>query len=655
MRKWQVAAAVSILCFSLLAVLVPKVEAANALSIVASIERQQVYAGHYSLWTIGDDAYVVTANVASGGSPVAGVSVVADIIGPNGEAYWLRDGTQVLYDRVQGRGMDESGWISGPIYGGTTNDGIYANFLELDANPANMNAMYFGNHPGTWTIRLTASKQGYRSASTEVTLNIVQPTGNFGHSFKFIDLDTSTLAEDWVVYASPGQTLNAKLIYDETNKCGGCCVFYIRAWGCPYEEWGDSYDIDSGCTGYRSNVERTWAYTVPSTPGIYTITLADIFAYWWPFYGESADFVGKLVVGQPGPAQWTTQTVDSQGDVGQYASLAIDSWGRPHISYYDATNKELKYAKWTGSEWVTRTVDKLLIGCRSCSIALDADDNPRIAYGVEGPLMGQVRYAVWNGADWDIQEVDSKLANIGDISLALDSNNKPHIVYSWLSLLQSVVYAKSDGTTWQFKTVDWTPAFPPTTKLPVALALDSDDNPHIAYFLSRAPYARAPIWWGSLCYATCDQGEWSSTTVDSWPGGVIPCTRLGLVVESTGTPDIIYKYNVQLKHARRTTSNLWNVSNVDALNTIDVCPSTAIDLQGNIRLSYGDYSNGKTLLKYAVWNADGWTKQTAPVDSIQGGSKSVVMWTSIAVDSTGAPRIAYYDYPNGDLKYAFLS
>jgi hypothetical protein len=241
---------------------------------------------------------VVTATLTSAGSPVSGASVVAEIVGPNGEQYWLRDGSYMLYDTVQGEGMDESGWISGPTYGGATNDGIYANFLELDANPADLNAIFFGNHAGSWTVRLTASKESYDSASTELTLNMVPPTGNFGHSFKFIDLDTSTPVEDWVVYASPGQTLNAKLIYDETNKCGGCCVFYMRAWGCPYEEWGDSYDIDSGCTGYRSDVERTWTYTVPATPGVYSMTLGDIFAYWWPFYGEDVGFVGKVMVGQ---------------------------------------------------------------------------------------------------------------------------------------------------------------------------------------------------------------------------------------------------------------------------------------------------------------------------------------------------------------------
>jgi len=43
---------------------------------------------------------------------------------------------------------------------------------------------------------------------------------------------------------------------------------------------------------------------------------------------------------------WEISTVDSEGDVGLFTSLAIDSLDLPHISYYDKTLGELKYASY---------------------------------------------------------------------------------------------------------------------------------------------------------------------------------------------------------------------------------------------------------------------------------------------------------------------
>jgi hypothetical protein len=58
----------------------------------------------------------------------------------------------------------------------------------------------------------------------------------------------------------------------------------------------------------------------------------------------SFNYGSDLYYASNASGSWGISTVDSAGSVGEYSSIAVDSTGTVHISYYDSTNRSLKYA-----------------------------------------------------------------------------------------------------------------------------------------------------------------------------------------------------------------------------------------------------------------------------------------------------------------------
>jgi hypothetical protein len=83
-----------------------------------------------------------------------------------------------------------------------------------------------------------------------------------------------------------------------------------------------------------------------------------------------------------------TETVDDGGNIrydrggpGSYSSIAIDSAGNAHISYFYSINKyDLKYATNASGSWVIETVDSDVSIDTGTSIALDSSNRLHISY-----------------------------------------------------------------------------------------------------------------------------------------------------------------------------------------------------------------------------------------------------------------------------------
>ena len=148
---------------------------------------------------------------------------------------------------------------------------------------------------------------------------------------------------------------------------------------------------------------------------------------------------------------WTIETVASQGDVGAGCSLAVDRWGRPHISYMDKTNGSVNYAVYTGSTWDFWTVAEDVEVTGNTALALDAFDRPHVLF--KDPGESKLVYAYRSGTTWNTEEVDSGEFNANILSI-ITWPSDPRVSYFRTSFPNTYLrYGYREGSSWNTENV----------------------------------------------------------------------------------------------------------------------------------------------------------------------------------------------------------
>lgn len=321
--------------------------------------------------------------------------------------------------------------------------------------------------------------------------------------------------------------------------------------------------------------------------------------------------------------EWHFEVVDGTWGV-SYSSLALDRENRPHISYFVAGTRDLKYA-WRGDAgWIVETVDTEGDVGSYGSLALDEAGYPHISYH-DGDN-SDLKYAYKDSSGWHI-EVAVSDGWVGEFtSIALTDAGTPCISCTRLNAGHGLEYAYRSESGWRHETIDSLENFCPYT----SLALDDEGRAHLSYMAVTNST--------ELRYAVRSESGWVVTTVDSTG---LPGHHSSLALDRLGFPHISHfsPSGSRVELASRDSSG-WHTETAGYGQAYDTYSSLCLDADDRPYIGY--YRDRACVLMLSFKDESGWHTET--VDD--GGS-----YLSLALDDAGAPRLSYMGA--GGLRYAY--
>jgi len=352
---------------------------------------------------------------------------------------------------------------------------------------------------------------------------------------------------------------------------------------------------------------------------------------------------------------------DTNGLVGEWSSLELDPAGNPVVSYYDASNGDLKILHCNdpncvgGDESITSPDTTGRVGEFS-SLELDANGYPVVAYYDYTNQDLRVMHCNdpnCEGNDESIVRLDSNNWSYTgwEPSLTLDANGYPVVSYrevvpgNVLKLIhcndpncegndESITAPDTNGIVGQHSSV----------------TLDANGYPVISYFDSTNIYLKV-----MHCNdANCSGGDESIEFVDN----VLVGYSTTIILDANGNPVISYQ-DLTLNDMKVVHCNDPDCSGGDESITSPLTqgrvggnPSMELDSSGNPVVSFWDASNDHLrLMQCNDPDCAGGDESIAYADTTEGTGR----YTSLALDAAGNPVVSYWDSINRDLKLLHCS
>lgn len=304
---------------------------------------------------------------------------------------------------------------------------------------------------------------------------------------------------------------------------------------------------------------------------------------------------------------FVTNIIDNNGDVGEFCSIAVDANQNPIIAYRSDTNDCIKFATVEDVNYKIEFIPATAGSGYGLSLAADGSGEFGISHSGGYDLMFSFKTSWF---DW--QTIVAAYGDCQTTALAFSKNDVPHIAYTDLgSQIRHATYDRQTNS-WVTQPVSfgWYD-FP-------SIAVGSSDEIIIAFEES-----------GNLIHVAINSG-FGWTFLPSFNGSMP-----SMALNSVEQPAVAYIHDGELWYANYTPIG-WIHTIVDdgsgGLINSNIAPSLAFDNNGNAAIAY--LRDGQ--LTYAA-NHAGWLIST--VDE----SDADIQHIDLVFDSNNMPFIAFYD------------
>jgi len=352
------------------------------------------------------------------------------------------------------------------------------------------------------------------------------------------------------------------------------------------------------------------------------------------------------------PAANTAATVDSDGIVGMYTSITIGADGLPLISYFDDTNNSLKVVHCGDPLCAAGNTLSTIGGAATVgwhtSIAIGADGLPLISY--YDATNGNLR--VMHCADAACLSGTLAAPDTGgDVgqhtAITVGTDGLPVVSYydvtnSALKVLHCGDALCTSGNT--LTTVDNAGNVGGYT----SIAIGTDGLPTISYY-DFSNGALLVLHCGDL---SCASGNTRSTVDSAGDAGWYSSLTIG----ADGMPVVSYHNatsgDLRVAHCDEITCAAGgSLTTVDSSGNVGQYTSITIGADGLPVISYYDLTNGNLKVAHCGNALCDSGNAITTLDSVGITGQ----YTAITIGADGLPLISYHDYTNGNLKVLHCS